>query len=637
MPDHDLASAPPSAATHTRFECAEVWSSAGPWRHALVMPSPTLALPLQVRRRLQRAVLQLADGPCWHISGQGLQLDEQTLDRIATELNEHARSGTSPADVADHVRERLELAVDMRPIRIDDFDSAAWPIRQLAVDVLVRTAVNAKRRQSGATASPTSQALEDLVAQMAQDLQRKLDRLRADAIDEEVERVAGRFGANSWHVYAYLSDQQHRRYRLQAAETAGLFVPCTASGSPVFNSVRHAIDEGWSLNEAVGKLCGGVSPSTLRIVMSSRCASACMERWSGDPVALARLVDRIHPPELRPRTDHDWQVFSGLVNAFERAAQSGIERGVFGTLWLVARLRGQRRQQRNLALTSSSRADADPSPEVDLDSLRQVDGLRRMLIGVLAAELGHREQQQRSSWLSVVEHVVDTTMCRGGMRYWIRIARSAHEALSRKRSDNDVAAMASDMVSGERTWPLTSSPFVNRDGGTITTLRNEAELKTHGEHMDICLAESHLQRYVRACKSGRHFVVALRDAAGQPCSTAELGLSSQPIDGHWRISVHQHTGHGNADPSPRCRLALQEFVIHLATADVQRHIGIGVRIWQGFQGRAATRQSAAELLRHLQAINQALGPAIYSALRASCAASLRERSLPVSLKALLPQ
>jgi len=177
--------------------------------------------------------------------------------------------------------------------------------------------------------------------------------------------------------------------------------------------------------------------------------------------------------------------------------------------------------------------------------------------------------------------------------------------------------------------PLLPQDFVTADGSRVVrSLTTGAELQEHGEALEICLAGGWQRfRYRFACQHGGRILLGILDAVtGAPLSTADIRLNRVAGFGACTLELKQHTARRNTPPSPTCRRAVSELLVHCRSPEVRRHLLEGWHLLSyGSTGGARFAQPA-DILWHAadrEALRTTLGAERYDSLLAEAVRARR--------------
>lgn len=321
----------------------------------------------------------------------------------------------------------------------------------------------------------------------------------------------------------------HARNRAQALQALPwLLTMLTAPArSPQVPAIVAAIDAGLPLVDAVARAFD--VPREVVRWLGRRPLPA---RWRLDALRLQRLLALLSwlPPERRPLHDADWD----SLCAHARALSAPLDyAGASDEAMTLARMG-----------PSMRRWLAQPRPDRAAELLDARDFLRALY----EASQSIDGQSANAADARVLAWCAGIRVAR-----LLMLSREWHAAMAAQAS-------VSPGATADAHWPPVLARPLRAGDRSIVELTSRGQLQAEGQAMAHCVGS-----YAAPCVSGNSIVVALRDAAGAPVSTAELLVHDTAP---W-ITIAQHRAAGNAAPGAACAQALRALLAHLDGPDQQ--------------------------------------------------------------------
>lgn len=337
-------------------------------------------------------------------------------------------------------------------------------------------------------------------------------------------------------IYNYLAGgtAQESRNRFQAARVFPVLVPALATGDGL-REVHKAILTRKPLVDAVANALN--VPKSVARCLRGLSLDTAGQAWSDQPHALFRLLATL-PPDFRPKDAEAWLAFNTAVQVISQASSLPPHCCTRSRLWLYA-CAARKFKVEDLGATLESAA-------------RDIDELTSALVAVINFEL-RREPRYKS--LYAINAISEFTNTQADILKVARLAKR-FEAAYLKESADFANTGEKALLSGVRWKSVLDAPFV-------TTLRAIHQLVTAEELMEEGADMGHcVGSYAIHCLSGDAIIFSVRDRDGRRCSTMQVSIS-QDKKGDVKVSIAQHKGKNNAEPSQECQIAALLLLRHL--------------------------------------------------------------------------
>ena len=563
---------------------------------AVVCPAVGRLSPRSLRHTACCVVFRSEPGGVWMLRTVG---HEWTEERLAKAAELVARTlGHLPVRRDPLLATRLARALQVPQVQVlaaalDPPDPLQWEARKLALATRLQQLRPEEGTPDPATLAAEVDAIErELLAQLGGALRRF-----AASLDQDILAAAPE-AARDAELYAYLSEPEHRRNRLQLATTFPLFLraAATAGSSGAGGLIGRLVDDGAPLVRSLAAQWA-VSPSVLRGLRGLP-VELIGAQWQLHLEALVAVLNAL-PAECRPGADAAaWRAFNDGIAFAESVFARRPWTSPLALAWL--------RQAAGRGWTAAAIAETDR--EALQASIALVDELRQALIEALKAECA------AAALAAADEAALSARAWHGADAYLAGIAPKRLVALAQRyRRELAVAqgrhAAEIAAVRGAGFWPLLPGEFVSGDRSRIVvSLADRQALRAHGRAVANCLGGTHLEYYAAACGGGQTFILGVLEAQSRrPLSTVEVRATRPTLTGRTKVRVVQHTAAHNAPPGHACRDAVAEAIALFATDGGQEHLRRGAR------ALAAKRHGDAQLRREFallpvrQAVKAAVG------------------------------
>ena len=520
--------------------------------------APTL-VPRPLGSATGCALLRLTNGSIWMLRAPGAIWSPERLsiassalvDGDATKMN--VRSATARLDSSLG----LPVIIVDEP-RLDPLDTAPWDLYGVAAALVRRTAGGARARKAqGEWASRTASVEEDLGVCLSFAISEFLSAL------DPIARASATGGAGfSVAVYNFLVHPAHGTYRRQFAETFPGLVPkvVNAARDSFGNELLEIIDSGRPIVRSLAARWQ-VRPGVVRHLIGKP-IDLVGEHWTMRMPQLAIILNALIPEDMPGDQQEGWDLLNRVVGIGERLFRRPVWQTAVGLDWTRHAMHALRGGDPEIARRWL------PGPA----ELYQIDAFRRSLETALHRELGPIERGVRAQ--EEIDRVVERFLLIAAPRGLESLAAQFQELQTQARLQAVEKVRRRESRNSRRAErgmnPLLPAGFRSSDGlRVIRSLTTDKALSDHGTAMNNCLGQYvHRGRYEAHCQNSDHYLLGICDAStGEPRSTAYLTVS---VLG--KISVIEHSGANNAEPSDTCTAALCDLLDYLETDRFRRWV-----------------------------------------------------------------
>ena len=510
----------------------------------VVFPDQTTALvPQPLRVVAGCALLRLEDGSVWMLRIPGKAWSSERLRMAAASLLE-----VGEQDIPDsELPTRLVATLGVTNIVIEDpkfrlIDPEQWLLDESAQALAIREHNLPKFGDDQAT---MAHKVNMIVADLREALVSAIERF-FEALDPEVRSVATRNGAFQTSTYNYLIHPEYGQYRRQFARLSPGLLPTVIHRTPgsLGEELRLIIDLGQPIVKGLAT-CWGVRPAVVRHLINIP-ATRLGNKWPTRITTLAIILNALIPNEMPKDNPAEWIRLHRILAVGQRLFRKPVWKTEAGLAWM--------RQAMHALHGQKSEAQWLP----DAATLGRIDLFRSVLETALHRELGPIEYS--AHFTDRIAKVIDDFYA-GMVPH--RLEQMALHFFKLREQARLEARRATRAL-----MPLIPQALQSANGRrVIRPLTTSMDLKQHGQALGICIGTfRHFTYYAALCRHNRRFILGVFDVPGdQPCSTVHVMVKNVG-----KVTVIEHKGPHNMQPSLDCRNAVDELLEYCASSSWRR-------------------------------------------------------------------
>ena len=530
----------------------------------------------------------------------GMDWTDQRLQVAANALSNVSANAYTKASIERLLRQELQVAsVFLLQPAIRSVDLRQWGVREAAYVLAKRLAYTYSSHlfEESDTRLRFSSIEVALIDSLDEALQEFVDELEPQAL-----KLASASGQLNQRLYNYLTHKSHRQFRVQLAETfpSLLVTSALAKRDTLGAELRSIVDSGTPL---IKGLAGRwkVRPGVVRHLVGKPTGHVGIQ-WSRDAMGLAQALNALRPEDVPGDEADTWREFNHMVAVGQRLFCRPIWDSAAGLEWLKECVsRANRGTKRELERWLPSWAE-----------VTSIVRFRNALTKSLKRDLADVDPRPVGNVADAVVEAVD----------WLFLKKADGELgeaamlFSDELDRIDRASAIRKIALGTVMMPLIPGDFVSADGARrIRPLITDIQLRLHGHKVRNCLRYRSATRAIRSGAIGTVFIVGILDAnTSIALSTAELRVTSNAKSHAYRVTVKQHTGKANRQPSKRCLNAIRELLRHCQTDEVREHLQANRAELRYLRGKDRRAHAAAQHTKHADAFRRVLTDEVYDEL-----------------------